>query len=397
MPELEAIIEGAIASATAEPATETETSTETSEPSSEPSSESSSESDDTSTTTESRAESTSGETKPAIGADGQPKETTSDTAEKPDDEGKPEASEEDAFATEHNLKPKDKHGRENRLPYSAVKRIVGTAERKLAQTVIGRDVQKGEDPRTLITTHLGGLQETIREHTEEKDRINALFERPERFLEVLRTINPRYQELLGDPATGVRSRGEAAAREPVPTDMPEPDVEFGEGERTYSVDGLRRLLAWNTDQVEQRILKEVRPVLDDRQASEHMRTVILPAVNQKIQYAQANWPGFKENEAEILSVLQADSAEAERTGRPQKLALHDAYIQVREQRRMTDEKKLRLTQDEMRKKILAEMKQRPSSTSSAPGPSGKDAPAIESSDDPLTAVINKAISAAKLG
>lgn len=146
---------------------------------------------------------------------------------------------------------------------------------------------------------------------------------PKAFLEMLSGHDPRYRSFLEPPKV-----------EPPPppqsNQMPEPDLTLQDGSKTYSIEGLKKLLEWNTGQVETRLLPKVderlRPLTEREERAKSERE--LHERTQKVIADAQTWPGFKDHEGDILKVLQEDSDKARAEKRRPTLSLEAAYRQV---------------------------------------------------------------------
>ena len=214
----------------------------------------------------------------------------------------------------------DKFGRENRIPHSRVQKLVAKAEANTETRI-----------RAEYEPKLQGITNEYREYREVYDRIDSLFKNPPLFIEELRKT-PGYAELLSQTAPA-----QAAS-----DDMPGPDTDNG-----YSIDGLKKLLAWQDEQTEKRIAARVQPILNERAEAE------FNAQNEKrigaILEEARTWEGFTENQKEIEKEFLADK----------RLSLEGAYRRV-------VVPKLKSERSKMREEILAELKKAPTSTGSAP-------------------------------
>jgi hypothetical protein len=242
-------------------------------------------------------------------------------------------------------------GRENRIPYSKVRRIIENGLKK------GRDAQTAEQAR---------IEAEARSYREQVDQLRQGVQGdPEAFLRELSQVDPRYAAFLQRQAAQAEAQAAPAAVE-----MPQPDIRLPDGSQTYSLDGLRRLMAWNAAQVEAKVEQRLKPLAErEREAAERARHD--EARQQMAQRTSAlideaaTWPGFTDAEGDILAALQADSAEAARLGQRPKLTLEGAYRKVVIGRLSTDRTK-------MREELLRELQAAPKST--ATGRAATDAP-----------------------
>src|SRR5574341_762259 len=181
-------------------------------------------------------------------------ETDDATAEDADAEGADtdddaEDGEGDPFAKEHGLKEPKQGERENRIPYTHVKRIVGNAETKLARIVLGlgeKDkLPEGKTAHQAVIDHVSSVNELRQSHqtiSDELENVNRvghmMVNDPERFQQVLLQLNPEWAKFL-------RAGGTEQVEPVAETGMPEPDFDLGNGQSTYSPKGLQSLLQWH--------------------------------------------------------------------------------------------------------------------------------------------------------
>lgn len=201
-----------------------------------------------------------------------------------------------------------------------------TVEKMLARYVAQHSAKWAEE-RTQLESSSKELQGKF---SQIEPILSLLDQGPEKFLEEAGRHDPRYREFLT-----TRSAPPAPAA-PV-GEMPSPDLALADGSRTYSLEGLKKLLEWNTAQVESRLLPKVderlKPLTErERQLAERdqltqAETQVRKRAQDTIADAQT-WPGFKEHEPDILAALRADSEAAQKAGRRPTLSLDAAYRQV---------------------------------------------------------------------
>lgn len=262
-------------------------------------------------------------------------------------------------------------GRENRIPYSRVKKITEKAVSEVAEAVLGRKLAQGEKAVDVVKAHvaqLPELQTKVSDYETRLDRVgefeSVMANEPERFLPMLAKI-PAYREFFElvewaynarqatqQPA-GATQQPQAGGNLPQPSatagdGMPEPDEELSDGSRVYSMDGLKQLLAWNAQQVESRVTKQVedryRPIESEWKERRRLEAT-LPVIRAQIAEAQT-WPLFNENEAAITAALEANK----------NISLEAAYRQV-------VFPKLVAERNSMRQNILQEVRNAPVATS----------------------------------
>jgi hypothetical protein len=295
-----------------------------------------------------------------------------ETAPTPEDPAAPVATE-DPFEKQFGISAKSVTGNENRIPYSRVKKIVGTAEKKARETL-----EKEFTPR------IQEYETKVKSYEQKLDRV-AKFEemmtgQPEVFLERLaelpvykpffqavEALIARYQS--GDAGTPADTPVEAT------DDMPAPNKVLPDGSAVYDMDGLRNLLSWNAKQTEDRVRKQIEtsygPIREEWETERQIRAVV-PQIRAQLAEART-WPMFVENEEEITKVLQSN---------PQ-ATLEAAYRHV-------VFPKIAATRDTIRQDVLKELQSAPRATAT-PTAQTKPAPKTSSGPRDLEDVIREAI------
>jgi len=229
--------------------------------------------------------------------------------------------------------PQRRPGRPNSIPQPRVKQMVSRARDKAA----AEHVAKLKEHADKIETYEQQLQQVAQFES-------LMFDNPERFLDILRSM-PQYSERLTP-----RQQAQLQQQADPNADMPQPDGPDG----SYTLQGLQKLLEWQSAQTEQRVMKRYAP-MQEQWESQQQIAAAMPVIQNQLQDA-ASWELFAENQDEILKVLQDDSAQAERLGRRPQLSLEAAYRKV-------VFPKLRANRDTMRADLLKEINQQPRSTS----------------------------------
>lgn len=281
----------------------------------------------------------------------------------------PNASAEDAFAKKFGLQSQSVTGRENRIPYSRVKKIVEKNERDVVARV-SKEVEAKFQPKVLefetkVKDYEGRLEKVAQfEHVLEND--------PRQFLSMLSQV-PAYKEFFEFVTRAAQGAEQSGVQEQpdLTSGMPQPNDKLADGSMVYNMEGLQKLLDWQSKQVEDRITKgyetklnefqkRVRPIEEQWNAQQHMAKIV-PVVEKQIADART-WPQFNENEPAIVAALKAD----------QNLSLEGAYRMVVFPRLVSDRNKLRT-------EIIAEMKTKPvassvSTSATRPGTSAQAGP-----------------------
>lgn len=305
------------------------------------------------------------------------------TDEAVDDSGEPDAKPAKPLAAEKVEEPKkeepkpladddlgpekDKHGRENRLPHSRVKVMVSKAEER------GYTKAKTEyEPK---------LQEVTTRTKQYEDRLEAIsnvetimFDHPDKFIEILPTLNPRYAEIL----TAAKKAQQEEA--PVLDGTPE---------------ALEKRLVWEREQAKRDALRELDPIVKDHQAAQR-NAALRPQLEAKLQQAVEQWPGFADNADAILTIMREDRLNAERTRGRTKHTLETAYSQVMLDSIKKQQESSKVSREalekEIREKVIAELKAAPAATNLVAGKTKPvtDAAAPKSREDLIKQAIRKA-------
>ena len=282
-----------------------------------------------------------------------------------------ESEEQDEFARKFGLSSQSVTGRENRIPYSRVKKIVARAE----QEAIAKATKDLEGKFTPQTTE---LSTKVKDYEDRLTKVaqfeNILENDPKTFLTMLSKV-PAYKEFFDQISQGSQQQPQKPAADP---SMPQPDQTLSDGTTVYSMEGLQNLLAWQAKNVEDRVSKQVSEDVRQRYApieqewhSQQQRAKVIPVINAQLADART-WPQFNENEDAILQALRAD----------RNISLEGAYRQV-------VYPKLQTSRDDMRKSILEELKRKPVS-SSAPLTASRPGQPVQTGKRDLLDVVREA-------
>lgn len=206
-------------------------------------------------------------------------------------------------------------GRANWLPVATVERMLN----KYLET------HKGEWTKERDGWH--GEREKLAQAAQAAHNFRRLMEQdPRALLQRMAQMDPRYQEFLQE-----RREQQLPPQEQDPE--PEPDLDLGNGRRSYSLDGIRNLRAWERRQMERAFDERMAPLL--QRARQEEQRVQVERVERMLQHRTQNvlaraktWPKWSEHEEAITKVLQEDSRQAEANGTEPQLSVHDAYMQV---------------------------------------------------------------------
>ncbi len=271
--------------------------------------------------------------------------------------------------------------RENRIPYTRVKKIVEKAIREREQ--------KFDEEKKGFTEKLT--------KAEEREKRLALLEQvdqlatndPARYIELLKRANPAYERYFA-------TQQQQQATTPPPAQlqandpMPQPDHKFEDGSLGYTQEGLQKWQDWTARQAKTQALAEARAEWDKRfgpiekqwnaaQLVESQK----PIIQQKIKAAEATWgESFTKYRDDIAAELSKDQSVpfeqvVARVLLPKMKADHEAAL------------------NSSRERILKEMKERPAAATriAAPVKSGvQDQAGPRTTED----VIRESIAAANI-
>ena len=261
-------------------------------------------------------------------------------------------------------------GRENRIPYSRVKKI---SEKAAAEAR-----KETEATFTPKVTEYEGKIKTYEERLERVDRFEEIMAKdPDKFLNLLSQL-PVYApffKAVRDLAEGRQPEAQATPQTPEANGRPAPDQKLSDGTMVYSMEGLDALMAWQADQIEKRVTKQVeeryKPIESEWQAHQHMQQV-LPQVKAQITEART-WAHFTDNETEIVEALKKNKS----------WSLERAYQSVVYPKIVADREK-------MRAELLKEVKQAPIRSTSVSAQATKAGTPASSGPRDLEDVIREA-------
>lgn len=282
----------------------------------------------------------------------------------------------DDFDKKHGITAQAIGGRENRIPYSRVKKITQNAVSEVAEAALGRKPTPEEASKIaeVVKSHVARLPELETKVKTYENQLtsyqgfeNIMVNDAEKHLRMLSTL-PAYKKFFAAVEQAFERLEQVPAQPeatPVGSDMPQPNYKYPDGSLGYDMDGIKALMEWQAKQVEARITKQVEsryePIERNWQIQQRIEAV-RPTVERQIAEAR-QWEKFTDNEDEIVKVLQAY---------PQ-LSLEAAYHRVVDPKIKAawEEERAKLLTDrtKMREELMAEIKQAPRSTSAPALPS----------------------------
>jgi hypothetical protein len=246
--------------------------------------------------------------------------------------------------------PREPSGREHRIPHSKVRKIIENG------------LKKG---RTEWETTRQTIERERDEHKSQVETFRSLLSDPDekKFLAAIAEIDPRYARFLAPP--------------PVPQQQPEaddpepaPDYDLGNGQMTYSLEGLRKVRAWERRQMQRELDAKLKPLTEREQrfqqeAQQREHEQQLRSRTQKELAEAQTWPMFGPLAADgTLTPYQQEVLDELK--RDKRITLRQAHLEV--ERRHQEP-------DKVRARLLAELKQAPKSTSVSRGPTDTPRPA----------------------
>lgn len=259
----------------------------------------------------------------------------------------------DDFAKKFGLQAQSVTGRENRIPYSRVKKIVEKNERETIAKVT-------KDVESKFAPQLTEYQTKVKDYEERLTRVgqfeHILENDPKTFLGMLSQI-PVYKEFFDYVAQAANQQQAPQQEQPFldSTGMPQPDQTLSDGSKVYSMEGLAKRDEWLARQIEGRAVQQAEERMAQRYApieqawkSQEQLARIAPVVDKQIAEART-WPNFDELESEIVAILKADKS----------VSLERAYMQAYQKNVVP---KLSTDRNAIRSEILAEIKKKPVSS-----------------------------------
>ena len=272
----------------------------------------------------------------------------------PADKGESDVVEDD-FSKKFGISSKSVTGRENRIPYSRVKKIVGKAEAEAER--FRKELDEFKPKFTEIETKTRDYEERLGRVAQFE---NIMENDPKTFLDMLSQI-PAYKsffDYVNQLASGAGGTKEETSKVAVDSNdpMPAPNKEMQDGSKVYDLEGLQALMEWQSKQVEKRVLKQAteqlgkryEPLEKERERRDYINKV-MPVIDKQIAEART-WDKFSELEDKITDLLAKDK----------NLTLERAYLKAYQSEVIP---RLSTDKDKMRTEILEEIRKRPSTTS----------------------------------
>jgi hypothetical protein len=265
----------------------------------------------------------------------------------------PEKAPETDFDKRFGLQSHNASGRENRIPYTRVKKIADNAV---------KDAQKAwqteRDTTYVPKATYSEVEAKVKDYEGRLQQVaqfeKVMVEQPVEFLKQLVQL-PQYAAIFNQPQVpratppGMAGKPGYAPADPG-GDMPLPDQDMGDGSKAYSMDGIKALMEWNAKNVEARVTQQFEKrygPLENSYNEYQQVQAVLPEVNQQIAEART-WSKFNENEPAIVKALKDNP----------RWSLERAYQAVVYPQIQAD-------RDKMRAELLKEIKSAPRATSAS--------------------------------
>ncbi len=173
------------------------------------------------------------------------------------------------------LKAPEEGQRENRIPYSRVRKIVENAQKK----VEGRFTSELGEVRTKLTA-----AEAKAKQMDVAD--NLIATDPARYLQMLAMLHPAYKQYL-EPKTAPTTVAAPTPTQPATaTDpMPQPDHKFEDGSMGYTAEGYQKVTEWQIRQAENRAFER----LERTQHEQRERDATATKLHQEAAATTAEW------------------------------------------------------------------------------------------------------------
>jgi hypothetical protein len=282
--------------------------------------------------------------------------TSDDSSQIPTPATSPEAAEGDEFDKRFGLQSQSVTGRENRIPYSRVKKIVTKAEKdteaRIRKELEGTSVPKLTEYETKVKDYEGRLERVAQfEQILEND--------PKQFLGMLSKI-PAYRDFFAFVEQAAQQQAPPAKEEPYldHSDMPQPDQVLSDGSKVYSLEGLAKRDEWLARKIESRAIaqaedrfsKRYAPIEQAWQSQEQMNRMV-PVVERQIAEART-WDKFAELEPRIVEILKSDKS----------ISLERAHSKAYQEWSAGEFARLSADRNKIRTEILSEIKSKPISS-----------------------------------
>lgn len=309
---------------------------------------------------------------PELGADGKPVEK-SKVEEKPVAKT-PEEEQLDKDLAELGIRPPKEGERENRLPHSRVKVMLGKYGAKLAER------------HAAVLTAKEAEYAPLRQKSEEIDNVDRLIVAdPDRYIGILATLHPeKYGKFVGKAPAEVKPEVKPNEALTALGARPAPDAKFDDGSQGYTPEQHEKLLNWIEQkarieavaEAEDRMVKRFGP-MEKAFQSVQARNQQLPVVRAQIAEVHQTWGKelVDKHENEIVALMEKNP----------KLTPMEAATRILVPATRADRTKLRT-------ELLTEIEARPAAArKTANGAATAEKDEENSSSDPVENAIRKSV------
>lgn len=301
------------------------------------------------------------ETTPDAGTEAAPNEAATAGTQDATETSNQEAL--DAFSKQYGVSAQSPLGRENRIPYSRVKKIVEKAKADEAAR-LAKEYEGKLGPATEAQTKLQDYESRLQRVAQFEQ---ILENDPQTFLDLLSKI-PAYQPFFNYVAQLANGQPSAAAGQPAQqpyldhSDMPQPDQTLSDGSKVYSLEGLAKRDEWLARKIEQkavaqaeeRLSQRYQPIEQHWQEQQRIQQAI-PQIERQIATAR-QWDKFADLEPRVIELLKADRS----------VSLEGAYIRAYQEFVAKERETLTTDRNKVRAGVLDEIRRTPVSTNQAP-------------------------------
>ena len=263
---------------------------------------------------------------------------------------------EDDFAKKFGIAAQSVTGRENKIPYSRVKKIVTKAALD-ARAEAKKEYETEFQPR--LTEYETKVKDYEGRLTKVAEFESILENDPRTFLSMLSQV-PAYKEFFDyvNKLAGTPEPTKADPQTTRPTGVVEDDPRPGpnktnpDGSKVYDMEGFNQVLEWQARQVEKKVAAQVSeryaPIEQEWKRRAYMEQTVIPAVDRQLAEART-WDRFEELEPKVTEILKADP----------RITLERAYMKAYQSEVVP---KMMSDKNKMRTEVLAELKRQPVTT-----------------------------------
>src|ERR1035437_4885917 len=279
------------------------------------------------------------------------------------------------------LKPPEDGQRENRLPYSRVKKIVENSRTKLTA---GFTTQLAERDAKVTAAEAKVANMAAID--------NLISTDPDRYIGMLAALHPdKYKKFLDTGFTGKPAPPPVSPPVVLTTPRPTPDLKYEDGSLGYSPQQHEKLLDWIAADAENKayarddaeMTKRFGP-LEQKYKIEQTNAALMPGVQAQLEWGKQTWGKLFEDDYKLDSKSEVLAYMRTHKGIPFEAVLSAVLLP-----------KVQADRTRMRAEILTEINARPRAAARSTPAATTTTPAVTGARDPED-VIRDAISAAGL-